>query len=268
MRKGFKVIHLIIIFIVIILIILGFNFLFRYINYKKNYEPFKKIEKTDSKIILNGDYLTYVNIGESYEELGAYAYINGNDVSSNISITYYKDDKQVFSVDTRFVSDYVVKYKVNNMEATRVIIVCDRERPKFKTIDTLVLTDLEAINYDVNDGVEAIDNSGKVQILCDNSLGSLPGNYSITCRAYDPYGNVSVKKRLIKVINGIKFNYDKSLKITYPKGSNYVYKYSLDGGVTFINADRITTTYVNSGSVVAVVYLEDDLIMSNTYFIN
>lgn len=201
MKSGFKVIHLIIIFILIVLTTFAFNSLTKYINYKKNYEPFEKIEKTNSKIILNGNYLTYLNIGDRYEELNASAYDeSGNDISDKAMITYYNNGEQVFSIDTRFVDEYIVKYKVNNMIASRVVIISDMEAPKFEPIETKTITREEAATYNVNDDVKATDNSGKVKIECDNSLSTLPGNYTINCKASDPYGNISTKKRLIKVV--------------------------------------------------------------------
>ena len=266
LRSGFKVIHLIIFFILFILIILIFNLVSRYIDYKKNYEPFKKI--TDgNKVIINGNYITYVNVSDDYEEDSAKAYIDGK-ITDDVLITYYDGDERVFSIDTSSPNDYVVKYTFKGITATRVVIVCDRESPKFKNIDTLVLTDVEAANYDVNEGVEATDNSGHVTVSCDNSLGTLPFNYPIICKASDPYGNSSVKKRLIKVIKGIKFDYTDKLKITFPTGNNYVYKYSLDGGQSFIQCGRIINVDAYAGSIIAAVYLNDNLVMSNTYLIS
>ena len=265
--KNLKVIHLIIFFFLIVFFVFLFSIFTKFIRDKKNYEPYEKIKSDGLNILINGDYLTYVNVDGKYVEEGASIYEGGNKISENVIISYYIDDKQVFNIDTRRVNDYVVRYEYDDVIAERIVIVCDKEEPKFNAFETKVITDLEAINYDVNDGILATDNSGKVKISCENSLGIIPGNYSINCKATDPYGNVSAKRKLIKVIEGIKFEYNHKLKIIFPNGKNYNYKYSLDGGNSFIECNQEEILNVGSGSVIATVYVNDELLMSNTYFI-
>ncbi len=267
MPKKFKVFHLIIFFVIVIFIIISLYLIIRFFNEKKAYEPYEKIKESGINIIMNGDYLTYVSLGEAYVEPSAIIYDNGKKVSDDVTITYYKNDEQVFSVDTRYSGDYLVQYEYGNKVVNRTVIVCDREKPKFNDIETKEITDLEASIYDVNDGVMAYDNSGKVNVSCENSLGTLPGNYVISCKAIDPFNNINTKKRLIKVVDGIKFNYDNNLEIIFPKDDDYIYKYSLDGGLSFTECNQIMNLDVNSGSVIAAVYINDEFLMSNTYYI-
>ena len=234
----------------------------------------KEYINIDSKegVIVIGDLIERVNLYSDYIEKGASFYDeSGNDLSSSININYFNHDRQVSKIDTRFNDNYLVTYRIKyngkEYKASRIVIISDTEAPVFNDFKTIAITDLEAATYDVKDDVVATDNSSKVKISCDNSLGMLPGSYSILCRAFDESGNVTTKRRLIKVIKGISFDYGDRLTIDFPKGDNYIYKYSLDGEV-FTECSSHAVVDVSSGSVIAAVYLNDDLVISNTYFIN
>ena len=253
--------------IVLLICLLPF---FTHLNKKKTNDVFLDIASRKSGVFINGDYLTYVNINDDYIEEGAKAFDEyGRDISSNVSIIYHSNNKQVSYIDTRYVNNYLVTYRVNDngkiKEANRVVIIGDTEGPMFESIDTKVITTLEAATFDVSDGVKVYDNSLDTTLSCDNSLAMLPGSYSIVCRAFDKNGNVSEKKRLIKVIDGIKFNYDDNLTIIFPTSNDYIYKYSLDGGATFIECSSKEDLNVKSGSVIAAVYFENEIIFSNVF---
>ena len=223
-------------------------------------------------IIVIGDLIDRVNMYSDYVEEGASFYDEeGNDLSSSIKIYYFNHGRQVSKIDTRFNDNYLVtysiKYKGKKYEASRIVIISDTEAPVFNEFKTKTITNLEAASYDVSEGIKATDNSSKVYVKCNNSLGTLPGTYPILCKAFDESGNITTRKRLIKVIKGISFDFDKELVINFPKGDNYIYKYSLDGE-NFIECGIKEVLNINSGSVIAAVYLNDELVTSNTYFIN
>ncbi len=235
---------------------------------EKNYISIDKKEG----IIVIGGLIERVNLYSDYVEEGASFFDKeGNDLSSYIKISYYNHDTQVSEIDTRFNDNYLVTYSINyegkKYKASRIVIISDTEAPIFNEFKTKTITDLDAPTFDVSEGVEATDNSSKVKIKCDNSLSNFPGTYSILCKAYDESGNVTTKKRLIKVAEGIHFKYDGKLEIVFPKGENYIYKYSLDGE-TFTECGRKEILDVSSGSVTGAVYLNDELLMSNTYLIS
>ena len=234
----------------------------------------KKYISISSKkgIIVIGDLIEKVNLYSDYVEEGASFYDEeGNDLSSLIKISYYNHDRQVSEIDTRFNDNYLITYsiKYNGKEykASRIVVISDVEAPIFSEFKTKTITDLEAASYDVSEGVEATDNSTKVKIKCDNSLSMLPGTYSILCKAFDDSGNASTKRRFIKVVKGISFDFNGKLTINFPKGDSYIYKYSLDGE-TFTECQRKEVLDVSSGSVIAAVYLNGELVTSNTYFIS
>ena len=223
-------------------------------------------------IIVIGDLIKRVNLYGDYVEEGVSFYDDiGNDLSSFIDVYYYNHGRQVSGIDTRYNDNYLVtyriKYKGKEYKASRVVIISDTEAPVFNDFKTKTMTDLEAATYDVNDDVVATDNSSKIKIYCDNSLGTLSGYYSILCKAFDENGNFTTKRRLIKVTKGISFEYGDKLVINFPKGSNYIYKYSLDGE-NFFECGSKKILNVSHGSVVAAVYLNNELVTSNTYFIN
>ena len=53
--------------------------------------------------------------------------------------------------------------------------------------------------------------------------------------------------------------------ITYPEG-DYEYKYSLDGGSTWLKAERVTKLN-DKGSIVAAVFENGEFLYSSTYYV-
>ncbi len=249
---------------VFLIIILGLN-----VNAKE--KKYIKI-KSNKGIIVIGNLIERVNLYSDYVEEGASFYDDdGNDLSSSIIVNYFNHERQVSKIDTRFNDNYLVTYRIKyngkEYKASRIVVVSDTESPVFNDFETKTITDLEVATYDVSEGVIATDNSSKVKVSCKNSLGMISGSYSVLCKAFDESGNVSTKRKLIKVIKGISFEYDNKLTINFPKGDNYIYKYSFDGEI-FTECSNKEVLNINSGSVIATVYLNDELITSNTFFIN
>lgn len=258
------------IFIFLIILFIGV----KVINYINRPAAKEVLQNADVKqdgftLVINGNFLTYVGINEKYEDAGAKAYKNGKDISSKIAVSYYMDDKQVSDIDTTNVGNYVVKYEVYDgkvlKEATRVVVVKDNKAPRLTVPDTVTITSDEVMNYDVTEGVLATDNSGNVKFECDNNLTRKPGNYIVECIAEDNNGNKTMKKRLIKVVSGIEFEDGEKLKIKYPAGEGFTYKYSLDGGQTWKDASDIESLDV-SGNVIALVLKNGEYKMSKTYY--
>lgn len=252
----------------LLLIIFTFIFCFS-VNAKEN--DYISIDSKDGIIII-GNLIQRINLYDDYVEEGASFYTeNGDDLSSSIDVSYFNHDRQVSKIDTRFNDNYLVtyrlKYKEKEYKASRIVIISDIEPPVFNEFKAKTITNLEAATYNVSSDVVATDNSSKVKVNCDNSISMVPGSYFILCRASDESGNTVTKRKLIKVVEGIRFDYDDKLVINFPRGDNYIYKYSLDGEI-FNECGRKQVLNVSSGSVIAAVYLNDELITSNTFFIN
>ena len=247
--------------------------MFNYAN-----KPKEKLQNTNVKdnglnLYLKGDYLTYVLVNDEYKDDGALSYWKGQNISDDIITSYYKNGRQVSAIDTRQVGTYIVRYDVRSgdktKKVTRVVVVTDGKAPHLTVPDTVTITSDEAVNYDVENGVMVTDNAGEASFECKNTLSSVPGDYVISCTAKDSNGNKTTRNRLIKVINGIEFEYKDKLIIKYPINSkkNYTYKYSLDNGITWLNATSEEVLNVKSGNIIALVLDNDKYIMSSTYYI-
>ena len=258
-----------IIFIILLVVFLCFRF-------TKKEEVTEKVLNTDVKasdlkIVLNGNYVEYINVNDEYRDLGASFIYKDEDLSDDLIVTYYSDGKQVSDIDTSLLSNYVIKYEImvngKVISASRVVIISDNKGPSISVPEKITITSNEALTFDVNDGVTVSDNSGDATVSCDNSLSILPGNYVITCKAKDGLGNESIRKRLINVIGGISFKYDKKLYIKFPTKDTYEYKYSLDNGRTFNKASSNEIIDIKQGNVIATIYENGNYVMSNTYYV-
>ena len=266
-----------VLFIIIVVVILIILFILsKIINYvNRPVEEVQNLNVKNDGLVLNvlGNYLTYCDVNEKYVDEGAKASINGQDISDDVITSYYKNGRQVSAIDTRQVGTYIVRYDVRSgdktKKVTRVVVVTDGKAPHLTVPDTVTITSDEAVNYDVENGVMVTDNAGEASFECKNTLSSVPGDYVISCMAKDSNGNKTTRNRLIKVINGIEFEYKDKLIIKYPINSkkNYTYKYSLDNGITWLNATSEEVLNVKSGNVIALVLNNDKYIMSSTYYI-
>ena len=264
MRKKIQIVCFII--FIFILIFIGFK-LFKGDDNKEVIQNITDDEKVKINII--GNFITYVELNDVYKEQSARAYNGDKNVSNKIVISYFQNDNQVSRVDTKKVGNFVVKYEISLngkvYKATRIVIVTDNKAPRLIVPNTVVLSSLEALDYNVNEGVKATDNSNKVSFNCTNTLSFIPDSYIIKCKAKDNNGNVDEKKRLIKVI-GIEFSYDDNLTIKYPKDKNYTYKYSLDEGKTWQDAGSTVSLDFKSGNVIALVLENNSFVMASTYY--
>ena len=221
------------------------------------------------RIDLDGDFVTYVDLNEDYKEAGYHAYEGNQDVSDSVVVTYFEGDKQVYDIDTSKNGTYTIKYEalINDKAVTnsRVVIVSDNKRPDIKFEGAKEINSLEVYTYDIYEGTSVSDNSGAADLTCSSTLSALPGEYIIRCRAEDEAGNVRKRNRLVKVVPSIEFDYDDGFVITYPEG-DYEYKYSLDGGSTWLKAERVTKLNAK-GSIVAAVFENGEFLYSSTYYV-
>lgn len=268
-----RIVGIITIVIIILICLFVINKTVNYINRPKEIVQNTNVKNDGFTLNINGDYIIYTNLNEKYEEEGATAYIDGKNISDEIVVSYYQNDSQVTNINTASSGTYTVKYEVSsggiNKSVTRVVIVTDGKAPSLSVPDTVTITSDEVASYDVESGVVATDNSGKVSFECQNTLSMIPDDYVIKCSAIDSRGNVTTRNRLIKVVSGIKFDYNDELTITYPidKEKNYTYMYSLDNGKTWKEAKNKEVLSNVSGNVIALVLENGNYKMSSTYYI-
>ncbi len=231
------------------------------ISHKTQKIDYITYDKEIPSTLLNGNYLEYINLGDPYQEKGL-------DTKDDYITAYYINDTEVPQIDTSNFGTYQIKYYVNDDVITRTIKIIDKKSPSISVPDKQTITSAEAASFDLNEGVSATDNSGKVDITFKNTLSTIPGDYVITYEAKDSSNNKTKRKRLIKVISGIEFNYNNNeLTINFPanKENTYTYKYSLDGGNTFIDAEKQTKIIPNTNNIIASVYENGNYVMSNSY---
>lgn len=158
-------------------------------------------------IILNGSYLTYVELNETYNELWANAYSHdGNDLSSLITSEILKNNIQQAFIDTTQIGTYTRYYIIvdpNNgyrNTAIRTIIIRDTTPPELSFEETTTIPLSSAANFDYFEGVTASDNSNtNVDVRYNGHVENKVGDYVITYTAIDSYNNKATKKRIIKV---------------------------------------------------------------------
>ena len=270
--KG-QVIGFIAVIIIGLLILFITNKIINYVN-----RPVEKVQNLNLKddgvnLNVNGNYLTYVEINEKYNDAGATAYVDGINVSDEIITSYYNDGRQISNIDTSTTDTYTVKYEVaangKSKEVTRVVIVTDDKDPSLIVPETVTITSDQVNGFDVEAGVIATDNAGEASFECENTLSIIPDDYIIKCTGRDSRGNDTTRNRLIKVVNGIEFEKNGKLIINYTdiEKKNYTYMYSLDNGQTWKEASVKETLNVTSGNVIALVLENGNYNMSSTYFI-
>ena len=90
-------------------------------------------EESATEIVLNGANQVEVPLSGTYEEQGAKAYYEGQDISNKIKITYYCGQDKVEAIKTdallTYTASYTVSYKGTNLEAKRTIEIVEPEIP-------------------------------------------------------------------------------------------------------------------------------------------
>ena len=102
--------------------------------------------------------------------------------------------------------DYILTYTVTDSDRTTTtvnrVITVTNQLPEITGLDDIVINEGEGSGFDFADGVTATDFTGaliKVQVSEDYDI-SVPGEYTITYKAIDKYGNESEVKAILKVV--------------------------------------------------------------------
>ena len=189
------------VFIILIILLVTLKFI-SYLNRPVEILQNENVLDDGFSLVINGNFVTYLNINELYKEKGCLALNDGEKVS--YAVSYFKDDRQVSFIDSSETGNYLVKYEALDgsklREVTRVVIVLDNKKPRLVMPDTVSISLDEVLDFDVEKDVLASDNSSKVSLKCENTLENKVGNYVIKCTAQDDSGNKTVKNRLIKVV--------------------------------------------------------------------
>ena len=165
------------------------------------------IVKESPTIVLNGGYLMYLELGDTYEEQWANAYsYDGVDLSEEVTRQITLNGSQKSSIDTSEKNTYKIYYIIEDQNngfrnsAIRTVIVRDTTPPILNFEETTTISLSQATNFNLMSGVTVSDNSrDNVAITHSGTVERRVGSYIITYTATDSSNNTSVKKRIIKV---------------------------------------------------------------------
>lgn len=145
------------------------------------------------RIMINGDIVTKVEKGSLYNDLGAVASFNNENITDVIVAN---------NVDTTTVGSYHVDYNVtyNNKHnfVRRTVIVADTMAPIITFNGDLTISYANLNNYNFMSDVTVTDSSS-YDIDVETNFTNLRGIYSIKYTAVDMYGNSSSKFRKVIV---------------------------------------------------------------------
>lgn len=166
-------------------------------------EDYDDINKKAPMVVLNGNEIEYAELNKPYVDPSYKAITSSGKKADEEKIEIRENGKVVSKIDTSRLTTYQLTYRVfyakEDSTITRTIIVKDTE-PPVVTMDRLTVSLEEAKEVDLLTGVSMKDNSNeklKVNIIGD--LASFPGKYILVYQVTDPSGNMTEKKRVIRV---------------------------------------------------------------------
>ena len=211
------------------------------------------VDTTSPVLTLNGDVIVTLEVGTSYEELGASA----NDIVDGIVEVLIKGE-----VNSEVVNVYNLTYSATDKEGnvsslTRVVNIVDTTAPKLILNGSSVVTHEAGLPY-VDAGVNVNDNYDKeISVTIEGEVNSnLLGEYTLIYTAEDSNKNKTQLVRLVKVVDTIA-------PILTLKGDANV---TVEAGTTFVDEGAYATDLVD-GEVEVVVEGEYNINVIGTYII-
>jgi len=182
------------------------------ITYKQNdYEYVVKeniinteITENSPSLVMNGEIIEVLEVGENYIELGAVA-LDKDANELDYIITYYDNDKEIANIDTKNLKTYTIEYSVTDKNynlttiITRTVIIQDTTSPTITLPGKVTITKTEASNYNLLNGVTITDNSGESITPVISGFDTNIGEKIVSYNACDSSGNCSTVNRIIVV---------------------------------------------------------------------
>lgn len=178
-------------------------------------------------LVLNGEYIEYVDVNSEYNDLGATAKSSDGDDIASISSQIYLNGEEVYSVDVTNLNTYNIVYSAtdndgNTVSATRTVIVRDNEAPVISVPNETVININNVDSFNLLDGVIITDNyDADVAIKVDSELDNVVGNYVVTYTAVDSSLNQSIERRIINVTDSLPSSYQ-YLNYIMSNGNQYI----------------------------------------------
>ncbi|MBP3920247.1 MAG: DUF5011 domain-containing protein [Bacilli bacterium] len=175
----------------------------------------ENIDGNSPILILNGNYIEYVEVNSTYTDLGAFAKDSTGQELELEPPQIKKGDIEVTSIDTSSLNTYSIIYGIidngHETKATRTVVVRDSTAPVINVPTNTQVLARNVSTFNIMDGVTISDNYDEdVTVTTNSSLSNIPGNYVITYTATDSSGNTSTVRRVINVVD---VDYNISYKI-------------------------------------------------------
>ena len=186
----------------------------------------ENIDQNSPILVLNGDYIQYVEVNTPYVELGASA-MSSDGRSITVSTPTIKENGNTVSqIDTSQLKTYNVIYEASDINgttsATRTVIVRDTEPPKISVPTNTTIHISQVGTFDMEAGVIITDNNGgNPYVKINSSLARIPGVHVVTYTAWDSSGNKATERRVITV-DGNFNNYYANLEYIESTGTQYI----------------------------------------------
>ena len=196
-------------------------------------EVTEDIDNNSPIIVLNGNYVEYVNVNSNETEInetlvqnGAKAYTSSGEELTEITTQIKIGETEKTSIKTNTLETYQVTYTVTDNDkttsATRTVIIRDNEAPQiaFQKETNLHVSEVEDFDLEkdliINDNY---DSNPTIQI--NSSLANRPGNYVITYTVTDASENVTTERRVINVNDDFN-KYYTNLEYIESTGTQYI----------------------------------------------
>ena len=185
--------------IILLLLMMPFLFLGTYNLFENIYG-----DKNNLKILLNGAKNIVVEVGDSYNELGAIAYYKNEKLKDKMEIKSNVDDSKLGN----YTVNYKIKYKDVEKEINRNVKVVDSEKPTIKLLGNNRITIIKGNKY-IEYGAVAYDNydkdlTSKITIDDKDVNTNEVGDYKVIYTVKDESGNKTKIEREVIVTDNIK----------------------------------------------------------------
>lgn len=211
----------------------------------------ENIDDNSPILVLNGDYIEYVEVNDLYEEKGAIAKSATGETINNVSKQIKLNNVEKSSIDTSQLLTYNIIYSVTDSNglttsATRTVIVRDTKSP---TITFPTETDLhvsELADFNIMNRVSVTDNYDTNPTLTVNSsIAQIAGKYVVTYSAKDSSGNETIERRVISV-NDDYSRYYTNIEYLESTGTQYIDTGFIPNQNTGFDIDFITYNKVST----------------------
>lgn len=166
----------------------------------------ENINSNSPILVLNGEYIQYVEVNTPYEELGATAMSSSGSSITVAPPTIKQNGAVVSQINTTDLKTYTVTYEATDSQgttsATRTVIIRDTQAPVITVPTDTIIYKSQVLGFNFLEGVTVIDNYDQdITPYVENStLSNIHGTYTVTYKATDSSENEATARRIIKVI--------------------------------------------------------------------